>query len=781
MIKKTLIFFLYFSVICVNSQNVTVDSQSYTPQQLIEDILIDSNCISNIQVTNTIGGNFGGSDQSYGFFDATGTTFPFQSGIVLSTGRLVNVPGPNTSLSDDNAPNWSGDAELETALNESNTINATILEFDFVSPANQISFRYLFASEEYQEGNSNTCQYSDLFGFLIKPASAPATDYENIALIPGTQTPVKVTTVHSGIPGSCDPINEAYFGSWNDSSYQPINFNGQTSILTATANTVPNITYHVKLVIADEQNFRYDSAVFLEAGSFKLTTDLGPNLLEATDNALCNNQTTTLNATQTGAINYKWFRNNVELPTETNAILTVGNAGTYNVEVTLANGCISYGEVVVEQFPPLVTSNTSLTNCNTGQNGFSTFNLINADQNITAGNPNLSVLGFYTSQQNAIQQQNEISTPESFQNTSLNQIVYALIINAQTSCTAISQITLQISNNNLPSFNLNACDTDEIDGFTIFDLNEITTQIQALVPVNATVNYYLNEADAFANTNSLTLNFENTVIETQTIYAKVVSNGADCYAITTVNLTVLDSPEIEEDDTKNYCLNNFPETITLQAGVLNDVFHSYSYQWLLNGTDTGITTPFINANQIGTYTAIVSVPNGCSNSRNIIVTPSSAPTIDNIEVTELTANNTATVTVSGEGDYEYAINNAFGYYQNQNTFSNLLPGFYTIYVRDKNGCGNAEIEFSILGFPKYFTPNGDNINEVWKPIGSSRNFNSNLELLIFNRYGKLLSKTTALKGWDGTINGFNLPTNDYWFIINHPNGKQYKGHFSLVR
>ena len=301
------------------------------------------------------------------------------------------------------------------------------------------------------------------------------------------------------------------------------------------------------------------------------------------------------------------------------------------------------------------------------------------------------------------------------------------------------------------------------------------------MPVNATVNYYLNEADAFANTNSLTLNFENTVIETQTIYAKVVSNGADCYAITTVNLTVLDSPEIEEDDTKNYCLNNFPETITLQAGVLNDVFHSYSYQWLLNGTDTGITTPFINANQIGTYTAIVSVPNGCSNSRNIIVTPSNAPTIDNIEVTELTANNTATVTVSGEGDYEYAINNAFGYYQNQNTFSNLLPGFYTIYVRDKNGCDNAEIEFSILGFPKYFTPNGDNINEVWKPIGSSRNFNSNLELLIFNRYGKLLSKTTALKGWDGTINGVNLPTNDYWFIINHPNGKQYKGHFSLVR
>ncbi|WAC01854.1 choice-of-anchor L domain-containing protein [Lacinutrix neustonica] len=46
--------------------------------------------------------------------------------------------------------------------------------------------------------------------------------------------------------------------------------------MTATANTIPNETYHVKLVIADEQNYRFDSAVFLEAGSFKLTTDLGP-------------------------------------------------------------------------------------------------------------------------------------------------------------------------------------------------------------------------------------------------------------------------------------------------------------------------------------------------------------------------------------------------------------------------------------------------------------------------------------------------------------------------
>ena len=72
------------------AQNIQVDSQSYTPQQLIEDILIDSNCISNVVVTNVVGGNFGGTEQSYGYFNANGSTFPFQSGIVLSL-SLIHI------------------------------------------------------------------------------------------------------------------------------------------------------------------------------------------------------------------------------------------------------------------------------------------------------------------------------------------------------------------------------------------------------------------------------------------------------------------------------------------------------------------------------------------------------------------------------------------------------------------------------------------------------------------------------------------------------------------
>ena len=227
--------FLLVSVTAL-SQNVQVSSSAYTPQELIENVLINSSCVENLVVTNVVGGDFNATDKSYGYFNANGSSFPLDSGVVLSTGKLSNVGGPNDSLSDDDASNWGGDPDLEMILNESNTLNATIIEFNFSASASRISFNYVFASEEYQENNSSTCQYSDLFGFLIRKDTD--VDYTNIALVPTTETPVKVTTVHSGVPGECDPINEAYFGSWNSNS-APINFNGQTAVLTATAKYHP--------------------------------------------------------------------------------------------------------------------------------------------------------------------------------------------------------------------------------------------------------------------------------------------------------------------------------------------------------------------------------------------------------------------------------------------------------------------------------------------------------------------------------------------------------------
>lgn len=147
--KKNTFLIVFLISISGFSQNVQTDASAYTPQQLIENILINSSCITNVVVTNVVGGNFGSSEKSYGYFNASGTSFPISEGLVLSTGKLSNVDGPNSTLSDDDATNWGGDTDLETMLNESNTTNATIIEFEFTSVSNQISFNYIFASEEY--------------------------------------------------------------------------------------------------------------------------------------------------------------------------------------------------------------------------------------------------------------------------------------------------------------------------------------------------------------------------------------------------------------------------------------------------------------------------------------------------------------------------------------------------------------------------------------------------------------------------------------------------------
>jgi len=760
------------------SQNISVDSQTYTPQQLIEDILIDSNCITNVQVTNTVGGNFNGTDESYGFFDATGTGFPFQNGIVLSTGRLTNVQGPNTTLSDDDAPNWVGDTDLELALQESNTTNATIIEFDFTSIASQISFRYLFASEEYQEGDPNTCQFSDLFGFLIRPTGS--TNYENIALVPGTNTPVKVTTVHPEIPNGCEAENEIYFESFNG-DVSPINFNGQTKILTATATITPNQEYHVKLVIADEQNFRFDSAVFLEAGSFELTTDLGPDKLLANNNAVCENETITLDATQIGMNSYKWFKDSVELTTETNAMLLVTNPGTYNVEVTLGNGCISYGEIIIEYAQNPIVSNTTLIGCDIDIDGLTTYNLFNATEAITNNDDTLAVFDFYTSLSNAELEVNEIPNPSIYNNTSAMEIVYATVKSQITNCSSIAEITLDISTNTLTLDSINVCDDGDIDGIGRFFLDDIRNSITPLVPDNSNITFFTSLDDAFLDANSIDGNYNNSTPNTEIIYVKITTDTNQCYAITPLTLNVLPSPNLQADESVLYCLNTFPQTITLTAGVIDGATSSYTYQWFLNSNDLSINASFIEINTEGTYQVMVTHPNGCSSSRTIIVIASNIATIDSLVFTELTANNTATVTVSGAGDYEFSIDNEVGSYQDENSFENLTPGVHTIYVRDKNGCGTTSITFSILGFPQYFTPNGDGVHDTWKPYGTSTQFNSRLKINIFNRYGKLIRSVNPLIGWNGTFNGKLLPSDDYWFVVTRANGKEYRGHFALIR
>ncbi|WP_339838984.1 choice-of-anchor L domain-containing protein [uncultured Flavobacterium sp.] len=642
------------------SQNITID-ENYTAQQLIQDVLINSPCatVSNFSVS---GGDFGTGQKSYAFFDGNSSIFPFQNGVVLSTGKASNTVGPNNTLSDDNGVNWTGDSDLQQALSISNTLNATVLEFDFTTIGSKFSFDYIFASEEYQ--GTAPCTYSDGFAFLLKPVGSST--YQNLALIPNTNTPVLVTTVHPQIGNSCGAQNEQYFGGYNNSNY-PINFNGQTVILKAEATVLPNTLYHIKLVIADEGNYRYDSAIFIGGGSFNFGLDLGNDRLIADGNPLCNNETLVLDAIQNGTNTYQWFKNNVLLAGEINSTYTVVNAGTYKVEVNINGLCISDGDIDIEYAPVLIQ----------------------------------------------------------------NQTVF------------------------------NKCDTDgTIDGKTNFDLNTIKSQLFTNLPASYQVGLY----DSMTSGNQLPANYTNTTPNSQTIYARVIN--VPCYSDFPIQLNVT-SLDLGTDENVGIC-NGTLTSISVPSGFA-------TYNWNTNPVQN---TASITVNTSGTYTVTATNLNGCNDTKSFFVTASEPATITGITINDFSENNSAIIQVSGNGDYEFSLN-GFNY-QDSNTFTNLQTGNYSFFIKDTKGCGITPGTFQILAAPKYFTPNGDGLNEYWQvPLLALQ---PKTIITIFDRYGKLIYSFKANQnGWDGKFNGETLFADDYWYTIVFENGRIVKGHFSLIR
>lgn len=751
------------------AQNISVDATAYSPQQLIETVLINSPCISNVTVTNAVSGNFGSSMKSYGYFNATGTTFPFESGIVMSTGRLNHVPGPNNTLSDDDATNWGGDSDLNAVLGINNTLNATVLEFDFTPNASSIRFNYIFASEEYQENNSNTCIYSDVFAFLIKPDGGT---YTNIAVVPNTDTPVKVTTVHPDIPGGCNAINEEYFQSFNGSS-SPINFNGQTKVLTAEANVTPNVVHHIKLIIADEQNYRYDSAVFLEAESFNSSAALGPDRSFANQNPLCPGETLTLSPTITDTpTGYVWYKDGALLTGETANTYTVTDAGTYSVEVSLAAGCMATDEVIIEYANTALVNNTSLSQCDDNEDGLTVYNLTNAEQAILGNDQTLQINGYYTSQTAATNGNNPINTPDAFYNTTAGQMVYARVLN-QYGCASVAEITLTTISNGISTAYLNECDSDtEIDGFAQFNLSDAEPQITANIPEDVNVAFFETLADAYLNQNALSTQYTNTNDNIQLLYTRVY-NATGCYGVGRLYLTVNKPPVLPEDAEIIYCEDTYPASVTLYSGVTGNLT-TYNFLW-----NTGETTPSIHVNQPGTYSVTVTNTKGCTATRQFIIIPSGTANVT-YNITGHYGDNNVTLSATGNGDYLFALDD--NNFQEENTFYHLSPGKHTGYATDVNGCGIGAVTFYIIDFPHYFTPNNDNVNDFWNVLGDNLQNSQIKYIYIYDRYGKLLHTVApATAGWDGTYHTKLMPSDDYWFIAVFRDESTFKGHFSLIR
>lgn len=286
------------------------------------------------------------------------------------------------------------------------------------------------------------------------------------------------------------------------------------------------------------------------------------------------------------------------------------------------------------------------------------------------------------------------------------------------------------------------------------------------------------------NNNQLPSPLPNPFITTSTSLKVEVFNTLNitCVVTFTIPFVIKPVPDIILTGEEVLCSNAPTHTKTIDAGLSDpSTSGNYSYIWYKDGIIIPSATGYnLAINTAGIYTVTVINIHGCSSTRTVTVIESEIATINAVNINDLSSENNIVVIVSGQGDYVYSLENQI--FQESNTFYNVEAGTYNVFVKDLNGCGIATKEISVLGFPKYFTPNGDGFNDFWNIKGTNTAFNDKSVIYIFDRYGKLVKQISPTsQGWNGTFNGKQFPASDYWYAIELEDGRTLKGHFTLKR
>lgn len=451
---------------------------------------------------------------------------------------------------------------------------------------------------------------------------------------------------------------------------------------------------------------------------------------------------------------------------------------------------------------PIVNAPISIVQCDDDTDGVTNFNVTEKNSFISANSAN-ETFTYYTTLTGATTKDTAslITNPITF--TSPNTTIWARVENAN-SCFSVAQLNLIVSTTQINSNfkkNFEVCDdfideiNDDKDGISTFDFSTVTTDIEALLPSpssNYIIKFYANEADALAETNSISdpSNYRNTFPNQQDIWVRVESNLDNaCFGLGAyVTLQVNPKPNIDINESQNanqlVCSNLPSFFVKLDAGIIgNTPASNYNYVWSKDGNIIpNETNETLDVNEEGDYTVVVSTPKGCDRTRTIKVTSSDIAHLDSVSISDLSSYNTVTVNISGQGDYGYSIDLPNGPFQESNLLENIPPGIHDLYVYDKNGCGTLQKTIAVLGIPSFFTPNNDGYNDYWNIKGANETFNSGARIFIYDRYGKLIKQVLASSnGWDGTFIGNPMPADDYWYSIKLEDGREAKGHFSLKR
>ena len=594
--------------------NVLVDQSTYTVEELVVDVLIDSPCAQISNITFSTGTNFG-EDNGIGYFTNPDGGFPFSEGLLLTSGDASQAAGPNTNFVSSGTASWPGDADL-TAIAGENTNNATIIQFDFVPLNDELSFDFLMASEEYDMGTFE-CDFSDAFAFLLTDSNGVTT---NLAVVPGTNDPILVTNIHPD-NGFCPAVNEQYFGEYIPDNLPPISFDGRTAVFTAYSAVNIGETYNIKLVIADARDNIYDSGVFLKAGSFDIgEVDLGGDITIADGNAVCEDEIIVLD-TSAPNVDHVWYKDGFVIPGETGSTLVVTEPGLYTTQIIFSPTCIIDDEILIEFLPKPVVANEpdDLSACST--TAMAIFDLTLNDS-VVLGNqsPADFTVTYHESQMDADSGNNDLGSP--YANMTNPQTIFIRIEENITGCYETTNFDLLISSptHTAESVDIIGCDNDD-DGFASFDLDAHDSNVlNGQDASQYVVTYHNSETNAMAGVNPLVSPYDSSG---ETIFVRVETVGfADCYVTNSFDLVIGTEPMTSFTDDFDYeVCPNATVPITIVATPNNYSESEVSINWYLdNGLiagENGLSLPVLLA---GDYEIEVTFNDtGCSNSTFITV------------------------------------------------------------------------------------------------------------------------------------------------------------------
>lgn len=674
--KYQLVLLLSGAFFTVQAQVITVSTTEYTHEELIKEVLINSTCAVVDNITSITGTNFGLSN-GIGYFENTNPNFPIESGLILATGDVLQAPGP-VSSNTWGAGGWPGDSQLfsyiqalgiDPGLTSYN--DATIMEFDFTPMTDSISFNFVFGSNEY---GTFQCDYSDAFAFFLE--NYDTGEIVNMALVPDTptETPISVTTIRDNAHNSgCSSQNPEYFDRFYGTTgfppgTAPVNLQGHTVLMQAWQHVQPGVMYKMKLVIADRNDSSWDSAVFIEGGSFFIgNADLGEDMTIENGNALCDTEEVILSVTAPEDSEITWYLNGEIIPGENEATLVVTEPGLYGVYIVnpIVPDCPMEDEILIEfKTTPVFELGEDILLCGA------------VSITLDATPENLDDLPevFYKWFLDGVEIPGETSA--TYLATDIGE--YTAEVYTSHDCSATDTIFVILVDYSV--------DLGENQTFCEGDSYEIIPFLSGIEP---------DEVTYLWNTGATT----PTLLVSQTGTYSVEVFYLDCVETDSVEIQFSELPVVDLGEDQQKCAD---EIITLHANVSNDISPETTYNWYFNGNLLpDLTSSSIEVIEEGVYSVVVDDA-GCQgfdevtiwffSNRNCVITQGISPNGDgyndffDLEFLSVKSGPLHLIVYNRYGVEVFNFENYTNQWGGQDQNGNILPvGNYFYVVGSSNG------------------------------------------------------------------------------------------------